>query len=105
MAAVGSKEMIMKGINNTVDTIFAGNKVNLTDVINQKHENPKYLPGVTLPENIVADPSVTSTCKDADICVLCLPHQFVQKVWILRFCSLALNSSDCHFSHHRPVKA
>ena len=95
----------MKGINNTVDTIFAGNKVNLTDVINQKHENPKYLPGVTLPENIVADPSVSSTCKDADICVLCLPHQFVQKVWILRFCSLALNSSDCHFSHHRPVKA
>ena len=27
---------------------------NLTDLINQRHENVKYLPGVTLPDNVVS---------------------------------------------------
>ena len=57
-----------------------GKKVNLTDFINEKHENPKYLPDVTLPENIIADPSAANACKGVDIAIFCLPHQFVPKV-------------------------
>jgi glycerol-3-phosphate dehydrogenase (NAD+) len=27
---------------------------NLTEIINEKHENVRYMPGVTLPDNVVA---------------------------------------------------
>ncbi|SAM00228.1 hypothetical protein [Absidia glauca] len=53
---------------------------NLTDIINEKHENVKYLPNVKLPDNVVAIPDVTEAAKDADILVFVLPHQFVYKV-------------------------
>ena len=49
----------------------------LTDIINTDHENVKYLPGKKLPDNIVADPDVVSATKDADVLVICLPHQFL----------------------------
>ncbi|KAL4889950.1 NAD-dependent glycerol-3-phosphate dehydrogenase N-terminus-domain-containing protein [Aspergillus ambiguus] len=52
---------------------------NLTDVINQTHENIKYLPGITLPTNLHANPSVVDTVKDSTILVFNLPHQFIIK--------------------------
>jgi hypothetical protein len=33
----------------------------LTQVINSKHENPKYLPGISLGSNVIADPELEST--------------------------------------------
>lgn len=54
--------------------------VNLTEIINTKHENVKYLPGVTLPNNLVANPSIVDTVKDADLIVFNLPHQFLPKI-------------------------
>ena len=39
------------------------------EVINAKHENVKYLPGVKLPENVVAVPSVEDAARGADILV------------------------------------
>ncbi|KAI1310205.1 glycerol-3-phosphate dehydrogenase [Mortierella claussenii] len=53
---------------------------NLTDIINTKHENVKYLPGIKLPENIVACPDLITTCKDASMLVFVVPHQFVASV-------------------------
>lgn len=50
----------------------------LTEIVNTDHENTKYLPGVKLPENVVAIPDVAVACKDADILVFVLPHQFVR---------------------------
>ncbi|KAK7495616.1 hypothetical protein BaRGS_00013063 [Batillaria attramentaria] len=50
----------------------------LTEIVNTEHENIKYLPGVKLPENVVAIPDVGAACKDADILVFVLPHQFVR---------------------------
>ena len=32
----------------------------LTDIINEDHENVKYMPGIKLPRNVVADPDVVS---------------------------------------------
>ena len=38
---------------------------NLTEIINSKHENVKYLPGYKLPSNIIADPDIGSAVEDA----------------------------------------
>ena len=47
----------------------------LTEVINETHENPKYLPGIKLPENIVATPNIREAVKDAHVLVFVMPHQ------------------------------
>lgn len=52
----------------------------LTEIINEQHENVKYLKGVALPENVVAVPDVVESCKDASLVVFVLPHQFVRGV-------------------------
>ncbi|KAK4499992.1 hypothetical protein PRZ48_008178 [Zasmidium cellare] len=52
----------------------------LTQLINGLHENVKYLPGIQLPENIVANPEITDAVKDATILIFNLPHQFINKV-------------------------
>ncbi|KAK2733734.1 glycerol-3-phosphate dehydrogenase [Myotisia sp. PD_48] len=49
----------------------------LTDVINNLHENIKYLPNITLPKNLVANPSLVDAVKDSSILVFNLPHQFI----------------------------
>lgn len=49
----------------------------LTEIINQEHENVKYLKGFKLPENIIAEPDVVETAKDADILIFVIPHKFV----------------------------
>lgn len=50
----------------------------LSEELNQNHENPKYLPGIKLPENIRA--RVDTDLSDCDIIVFCLPHQFINKL-------------------------
>ncbi|KAF3916882.1 hypothetical protein ABW20_dc0110522 [Dactylellina cionopaga] len=52
----------------------------LSELINELHENVKYLPGIPLPENLVADPSILSTVKDASLLIFNVPHQFVSKI-------------------------
>jgi glycerol-3-phosphate dehydrogenase (NAD+) len=54
----------------------------LTEVMNEKHENVKYLPGVNLGENIVACPDLVETVKDADVICICSPHQFVHRICV-----------------------
>ncbi|PTB76377.1 NAD-dependent glycerol-3-phosphate dehydrogenase [Trichoderma longibrachiatum ATCC 18648] len=52
----------------------------LTHIINQYHENVKYLPGIALPSNIVANPSLVDAVQDSTILVFNLPHQFIRNV-------------------------
>lgn len=52
---------------------FEGQK--LSEVINTEHENKKYLPGIKLPDNIVAVTNVTEAVKDANVLIFCVPHQ------------------------------
>lgn len=52
----------------------------LTEIINTEHENVKYLPDVKLPENLVANPDIVDTVKDADLLVFNIPHQFLPRV-------------------------
>lgn len=51
----------------------------LSEVINTEHENPKYLPGVRLPDTVLACPDLEEAAKDASILVFVLPHQFIRK--------------------------
>lgn len=52
----------------------------LTDIINTRHENVKYLPGIKLPTNVVAVPDLATACKDATLLIFVLPHQFLPKL-------------------------
>lgn len=52
----------------------------LTTIINKYHENVKYLPNITLPKNIIANPSVVDAVKDSTILVFNLPHQFIGRI-------------------------
>jgi glycerol-3-phosphate dehydrogenase (NAD+) len=57
-----------------------GSQDKLTNVINTQHENVKYLPGVRLPENIVAVADLAESCRDATLLIFVLPHQFLPKL-------------------------
>ncbi|PUU79534.1 NAD-dependent glycerol-3-phosphate dehydrogenase N-terminus-domain-containing protein [Tuber borchii] len=53
---------------------------NLTSIINGLHENPKYLPGVALPANLFATPSLPDAVSEASILIFNVPHQFVSNI-------------------------
>jgi len=50
----------------------------LTALINERHENPKYLPGIALPHNVIANPSIEDAVQDSTILIFNLPHQFIK---------------------------
>jgi len=52
----------------------------LTEVINRRHENVKYLPGIQLPENVIAVPDLRKACEGATLLIFVLPHQFLPKL-------------------------
>ena len=52
---------------------FEGRK--LTEIINEKHENVKYLPGITLGDNIIAEPDLPKAIEGANALIFVLPHQ------------------------------
>ncbi|MCJ1350659.1 MAG: glycerol-3-phosphate dehydrogenase [Icmadophila ericetorum] len=52
----------------------------LTALINQYHENIKYLPGIALPHNIIANPSLEDAVHGSTILIFNLPHQFISKL-------------------------
>lgn len=47
----------------------------LTKVINETHLNERYLPGIPLPENLVAVGQLKKVVKDATLLVFVVPHQ------------------------------
>lgn len=50
----------------------------LSTLINTFHENVKYLPGIALPHNVIANPSITDAAKDSTILIFVVPHQFIE---------------------------
>jgi glycerol-3-phosphate dehydrogenase (NAD(P)+) len=47
----------------------------LQEAINERHENPDYLPGIVLPDNLRAVGSAREAVHDADFVVLAVPSQ------------------------------
>ena len=52
----------------------------LSEIINTRHENVKYLPGKILPDNIVAVPDLVQSCDGSEILIFVVPHQFVKGI-------------------------
>ncbi|KDN37762.1 hypothetical protein RSAG8_09917, partial [Rhizoctonia solani AG-8 WAC10335] len=52
----------------------------LSALINETHENPKYLPGIQLGQNVVAEPDLLKAIDGATALVFVLPHQFLPAV-------------------------
>ncbi|XP_062232319.1 glycerol-3-phosphate dehydrogenase [NAD(+)]-like isoform X2 [Phragmites australis] len=52
----------------------------LSESINKANENCKYLPGIKLGANVIADPDLESAVKDANMLVFVTPHQFVEGI-------------------------
>jgi glycerol-3-phosphate dehydrogenase (NAD+) len=63
-----------------VDVEGCDGKQKLTKVINTRHENVKYLPGISLPENVVATSDLAEACHSSTLIIFVLPHQFLSKL-------------------------
>ncbi|KAH8383232.1 hypothetical protein KR009_007538 [Drosophila setifemur] len=50
----------------------------LSEVINKRHENVKYLPGIKLPRNLVAVSDLLEAAQNADILIFSTPQSFVE---------------------------
>ncbi|CRG96198.1 glycerol-3-phosphate dehydrogenase, putative [Plasmodium gallinaceum] len=52
----------------------------LSDIINKKKENVKYMKGMKIPDNIVAVSDLNEATEEADLLVFVLPHQYLNNV-------------------------
>lgn len=78
---IGSNAQKYDNIDEVVTMYVYEEMINgkkLTEIINEIHENVKYLPGHKLPPNVVAIPDVIEAAKDADVLVFVVPHQFIK---------------------------
>jgi glycerol-3-phosphate dehydrogenase (NAD(P)+) len=57
------------------DTIICGRRTELADEINERHENPDYLPGIALSPGLRATADPDEALAGADIVVLAVPSQ------------------------------
>jgi glycerol-3-phosphate dehydrogenase (NAD+) len=53
---------------------------NLSSIINEKHENVKYLKGISLGTNLRAVPNLTEAVSGASLLIFVTPHQFIKKL-------------------------
>ena len=61
-------------------TLQDGTEDLLSNVINTRHENVKYLPGIKLPANVRAVPDLAEACQGATLLIFVLPHQFLPRL-------------------------
>ncbi|GAA1310254.1 glycerol-3-phosphate dehydrogenase [NAD(P)+] [Planotetraspora silvatica] len=57
------------------DTALWGRRAEVVEAINDRHENPEYLPGVKLPETLRATTDPVAAMDGADFVVLAVPAQ------------------------------
>lgn len=77
---VYEEEITVSKDSKLYDEAIGDKPQKLTEIINKHHENYKYLPGVALPTNLVANPSLEDAVRDSTILVFNLPHQFIANV-------------------------
>jgi glycerol-3-phosphate dehydrogenase (NAD+) len=58
----------------------SGPPIKLTEYINTRHENVKYLPGIRLPDNVRAVAELEEACRGATLLIFVLPHQFLPRL-------------------------
>lgn len=69
---------VVRKVNMWVHEEYIDNR-KLTEIINTEHENVKYLPGIKLPSNIVAVDDIVTSCRNADVIVFGMPHQYLDE--------------------------
>lgn len=62
------------------DIQYRGDIKKLSDIINEEHENVKYLPDIKLPHNLHAEPDLAKACSDASLIIFVIPHQFLPRI-------------------------
>ncbi|KAK2056549.1 glycerol-3-phosphate dehydrogenase [Colletotrichum caudatum] len=77
---VYEEEVVLDKTSPYYDAAVGDQPQKLTAIINKHHENTKYLPGIKLPHNLIANPSLQDAVKDSTILVFNLPHQFIANV-------------------------
>jgi glycerol-3-phosphate dehydrogenase (NAD+) len=60
------------------EELYNGKK--LTEIINKKRENIKYMPGCMIPYNVVAIADLDVATYEADILIFVLPYQFIHDI-------------------------
>lgn len=61
------------------DVTLCGRRPELVEAINERHENPDYLPGVALPEQLHATTDPARALDGADFAVLVVPSQTLRE--------------------------
>ena len=62
---------------NDCETMLWARRAEVAETINLFHENPQYLPDLTLPENLVATDDLEQALRDAEVVVMGVPsHGF-----------------------------
>ncbi|EJW03708.1 hypothetical protein EDEG_02000 [Edhazardia aedis USNM 41457] len=76
---------------------------NLSAIINETHENVKYLKGTKLPKNVFAEPDILKCVDACDVLVFVVPHQFVKNIVqkikekvALNSCCTDIKCKNCH---------
>ncbi|GAB66424.1 glycerol-3-phosphate dehydrogenase [Plasmodium cynomolgi strain B] len=52
----------------------------LSNIINTKKENVKYMKGMKVPDNVVAISNLKDVVEDADLLIFVVPHQYLENV-------------------------
>ncbi|EUD65604.1 glycerol-3-phosphate dehydrogenase [NAD+] [Plasmodium inui San Antonio 1] len=52
----------------------------LSNIINTKKENVKYMKGMKVPDNVVAISNLKDAVEDADLLIFVVPHQYLENV-------------------------
>ncbi|KJP86131.1 glycerol-3-phosphate dehydrogenase (NAD(+)) [Plasmodium fragile] len=52
----------------------------LSNIINTKKENVKYMKGMKVPDNVVATSDLKDAVEDADLLIFVVPHQYLENV-------------------------
>ena len=72
--------MILKKINLSHSISLWGPFPDYIDILNEKRENVKFLPGIKIPKEIAISSDVKKTVKDAESIILAVPSQYIRGV-------------------------
>ncbi len=67
-------------VSNNADTVLWARRPELASAIADRHENPDYLPGITLPAELRVTSDIEDACASADVLVLGVPSHGMRAV-------------------------
>jgi glycerol-3-phosphate dehydrogenase (NAD(P)+) len=66
--------------SNNAETVLWARRPELAGAIAERHENPDYLPGIALPEELEVTADIEQACGHADVVVLAVPSHGMRAV-------------------------